>query len=101
MAKPVLIGPSVFNFQEAVELGMAAGGVVQVQDATALAKEATALLNDPGRARSMGQAAAAFARSHRGAIDRLFALIESSSPPAALPEGEGRASEETRGAEKK
>ncbi|MPZ46228.1 MAG: 3-deoxy-D-manno-octulosonic acid transferase, partial [Betaproteobacteria bacterium] len=33
LAKPVLIGPSMFNFQEAAELGMAAGGVIQVPDA--------------------------------------------------------------------
>jgi 3-deoxy-D-manno-octulosonic-acid transferase len=82
LAKPVLIGPSVFNFQEAAELGIAAGGVVQVQDAAALAEQATALLNDQERARRMGEAAAAFARSHRGAIDRLFALIEANKPRA-------------------
>jgi 3-deoxy-D-manno-octulosonic-acid transferase len=76
LAKPVLIGPSIFNFQEAAELGMAAGGVIQVQDAAALASEATALLNDPDRVRRIGEAAATFARSHRGAIERLFDLID-------------------------
>jgi 3-deoxy-D-manno-octulosonic-acid transferase len=82
LAKPVLIGPSDFNFQEAAELGIAAGGVGQVPDAAALAREARALLNDPQRARSMGEAAAAFARSHRGAIDRLFDRIEANQPRA-------------------
>jgi 3-deoxy-D-manno-octulosonic-acid transferase len=82
LAKPVLIGPAVFNFQEAAELGIAAGGVVQVADAAALAKIASPLLKDPDRARSMGEAAAAFARSHRGAIDRLFDLIEANKPRA-------------------
>jgi 3-deoxy-D-manno-octulosonic-acid transferase len=59
---------------------MAAGGVIQVPDAMALAREATALLNDPERAGRMGEAAAAFARTHRGAIDRLFHLIEAETP---------------------
>ena len=72
----MIVGPSTYNFQEAVELGVAAGGVVQVQNADALADEATRILTDPARRESMGQAARAFADAHRGAVDRLFALLE-------------------------
>jgi 3-deoxy-D-manno-octulosonic-acid transferase len=75
-AKPVVVGPSTYNFQEATELGVAAGGVVQVQDAAALAAEVTALLTDPARRKAMGQAALAFAEAHRGAVDRLFGLLK-------------------------
>jgi 3-deoxy-D-manno-octulosonic-acid transferase len=81
LGKPVLIGPSVYNFQEDVELGVAAGAVIQVADAAAAANEAGAMLNHPERARVVGEAAARFARSHRGAVDRLFALIEGDLPP--------------------
>jgi 3-deoxy-D-manno-octulosonic-acid transferase len=80
LGKPVLIGPSVYNFQEAVELGVAAGAVIQVADAAAAANEAGAMLNHPERARVVGEAAARFAHSHRGAVDRLFALIEGDLP---------------------
>ncbi len=83
LAKPVLIGPSAFNFQEAVALGIAAGGVIQIPDVNALATQATALLTDPVRARRVGDAAATFACSHRGAIERLFALIESPASSAS------------------
>lgn len=76
LAKPVIVGPFVYNFQEAVELGVAAGGVVQVANAAALANEVTRILADPERCASMGQAARAFADAHRGAVDRLFALLK-------------------------
>jgi 3-deoxy-D-manno-octulosonic-acid transferase len=75
-AKPVVVGPSTYNFQEATELGVAAGGVVQVQDTAALAAEVTALFTDPARRKAMGQAALAFAEAHRGAVDRLFGLLK-------------------------
>ncbi len=75
LGKPVVIGPSVFNFQEAVDLGVAAGGVIQVANANAVAAQVASLLNDQERARAIGSAGAAFARAHRGAVDRLFALL--------------------------
>jgi len=76
LGKPVVIGPSVFNFQEAAELGIAAGAVIQVQDANGVAREVQALLSDRQRAEQMGAAGAAFARTHRGAVDRLVALLD-------------------------
>ena len=75
LGKPVIVGPSVYNFQEAVELGVAAGAVLQVPDAAALAAEVSALLVDSARARRMGEAGASFTRAHRGAVERLFALL--------------------------
>ena len=76
LAKPVIVGPSIYNFQEAVELGVAAGGVVQVAGVDALAAELTRILSDAGRRESMGQAARAFAEAHRGAVERLFTLLK-------------------------
>ena len=76
LGKPVVIGPSVFNFQEAVELGVAAGGVLQVANAAGVASQVTALLTDRDRARIIGDAGAAFARAHRGAVDRLFDFLQ-------------------------
>ena len=76
VGKPVLIGPSTYNFTEAVELAVQAGAAIQVPDAAALAREAGRLLRDPAAARRMSQAALAFASAHRGATARVLELIE-------------------------
>ena len=73
--KPVLIGPSTYNFAEASELAVRAGAAVQVPDAAALAKEAARLLLDPAAARRMGAAGLAFCAAHRGATARGLELI--------------------------
>jgi 3-deoxy-D-manno-octulosonic-acid transferase len=76
VGKPVLIGPSTYNFAEAVELAMRAGAAIQVADSAALAGEAGRLLGDPGAAQRMSQAALAFANAHRGATTRVLDLIQ-------------------------
>jgi 3-deoxy-D-manno-octulosonic-acid transferase len=81
LARPVIVGPSVYNFQEAVELGVAAGGVIQVDNPAMLAAEVTRLLSDAERRAATGRAAKAFADSHRGAVDRLFALLNRGLSP--------------------
>jgi 3-deoxy-D-manno-octulosonic-acid transferase len=78
--KPVLIGPSTYNFTEATEFAIRAGAAVQVPDAAALAREAQKLLLDPGAARRMSQAAAAFADAHRGATARVLDIIKLRAP---------------------
>jgi 3-deoxy-D-manno-octulosonic-acid transferase len=75
LGKPVIIGPSVYNFQEAVDLGMAAGAVIQVDDADGMAAEVSRLLVDSATARKMGAASENFAHAHKGAVERLLALI--------------------------
>jgi 3-deoxy-D-manno-octulosonic-acid transferase len=80
VGKPVLIGPSIYNFTEAVELAVQAGAAIQVPDAAALAREAERLLGDPNAARRMSQAALAFASAHRGATARVLELIELQNP---------------------
>ena len=76
VGKPVLIGPSTYNFADAVELAVQAGAAIQVPDPAALAREAGRLLRDPAAARRMSQAAVAFANAHRGATARVLELIE-------------------------
>lgn len=76
LGKPVLLGPSVFNFQEAAELAIQAGAALQVPDAQALAEAVEALLKDPARIQAMGGAGEAFTRAHSGAVDRLFGLLK-------------------------
>jgi 3-deoxy-D-manno-octulosonic-acid transferase len=78
--KPALIGPSTYNFAEAVELAVRAGAAVQVPDAAALALEARRLLRDPVSAQRMAQAALDFCAAHRGATARVLELIELPNP---------------------
>jgi 3-deoxy-D-manno-octulosonic-acid transferase len=81
----VLIGPSVFNFEEVTALGVAAGAVIQVPDAAALADEAAKLLADSDRARAIGNAGERFADQHRGAVEHLLRFLtdENTLPVAA------------------
>ncbi|MBI3041314.1 MAG: lipid IV(A) 3-deoxy-D-manno-octulosonic acid transferase [Betaproteobacteria bacterium] len=74
--KPVLIGPSTYNFADAAELAIQAGAAVQVRDTIGLAREAERLLRDPPAAQRMGAAGLAFCAMHRGATDRVLELIQ-------------------------
>jgi 3-deoxy-D-manno-octulosonic-acid transferase len=74
--KPVLVGPSNYNFSEATERAVEAGAAIRVADAEALGREITRLLRDPDELRRMSEAAIAFAEAHRGATARVLELIE-------------------------
>lgn len=74
--KPVLVGPSNYNFSEATERAVEAGAAIRVADAEGLAHEAARLLRDPEELRRMSGAAIAFAEAHRGATARVLELIQ-------------------------
>jgi len=76
LGKPVLIGPSTYNFAEATAGAVAAGAAIQVADAGDLAREAGKLLLDRGQQERMGRAALAFCAAHRGATARVVDLIK-------------------------
>lgn len=86
--KPVLSGPHVFNFTEATQLLLDAGGMLICEDVDALAEAATGLLTanhaaankDSNQCRAMGQAALAVTESNRGALARLQNIIASLVP---------------------
>ena len=73
---PVAIGPSTFNFAQAVEEALKAGAAIQVPDADSLVREAARLLADAGARRQMGEAGKRFCAAHRGATERTMALVE-------------------------
>jgi 3-deoxy-D-manno-octulosonic-acid transferase len=75
VGKPVLVGPSTYNFAEAAELAVQAGAAIQVPDAATLAREAGRLLRDPVAAGRMTQAALAFASAHRGATAKVLEML--------------------------
>ncbi|MDP2155731.1 MAG: lipid IV(A) 3-deoxy-D-manno-octulosonic acid transferase [Sulfuricella sp.] len=76
MGKPVLIGPHTFNFAEVSELAVQAGAALRVANAEGLALTVGDLLKAPEKVQAMSVAALAFADRHRGATERLMALIE-------------------------
>ena len=72
---PVLFGTHMFNFAEASRLALEAGAAQQADSALDLLTRAHALLQDPLRQKQMGAAGVAFAQSHRGATERIIALL--------------------------
>jgi 3-deoxy-D-manno-octulosonic-acid transferase len=72
---PVLIGPSTFNFADAVREALACGAARQVKDADDLVRHVLALLPDPAARERMAAAGREFAARHRGATARTLELI--------------------------
>ncbi len=75
LGKPVLFGPSTFNFAEASRLALEAGAAMQVADADELVQAVHTLLADPDRRKEMENAARSFAAAHKGATERVVNLI--------------------------
>ena len=77
LGRPVIVGPSTYNFAEAAKGAVAAGAAVRVADAAQAMREANALSDDAARRESMGAKGLAFVASHRGAVERLAGWIAS------------------------
>lgn len=77
---PVLIGPHTFNFADATRLAVKAGAAIVVADPTRLAIEVQRLLGDGVTRGEMSAAALRFASEHRGATDRVIALVAQTRP---------------------
>jgi 3-deoxy-D-manno-octulosonic-acid transferase len=76
LGKPVLVGEHTFNFLQATEEAVAAGGALRVADAADLVHTAAGLLDDDARRAAMGAHALAFAARHRGATVRTVELLQ-------------------------
>jgi 3-deoxy-D-manno-octulosonic-acid transferase len=74
LARPVIVGPHTYNFDEAAEGAIAAGAAVRVADAHEALRVAAGL--DARKRREMGIRARAFVEAHRGAVRRLADWIE-------------------------
>ena len=74
--KPALVGPHMFNFEEATRLAVAAGAAVRVRDEQELGRVLAELLANPERRSRMGQAGLALMRQHQGAAQRIVALLK-------------------------
>ena len=73
--RPVLMGPSTFNFAEAARLALAAGAMQQADDAVAVMQLVRVLMHDDGVRDRMAASARVFARTHAGATEKTMGLI--------------------------
>jgi len=73
--KPVVMGPSIFNFADASRLAIQAGAMRQGEDADAVMQLAREFLLDQDMRESASRAALAFAGTHAGATDKTMGLI--------------------------
>ena len=75
MGVPVVIGPSVFNFQQAADEAIAASAAMGVPHAEAALDALLVLLEDDDLRDDAGARAKAFVLAHQGATERTVALI--------------------------
>ena len=76
VGRPVIVGPSRYNFAEAAQMAIDAGAAMGVADTADAIAAARKLLRDPTKMRSMGQAGIDFTREHRGATAKTVGLIK-------------------------
>ncbi len=76
MGVPVVLGPSVFNFQQAADEAVAAGAAVRVAHADGALDAVLAWMNDAAARDVAGANAKAFVDAHRGATGRTLGLLE-------------------------
>lgn len=74
-AKPIVVGPSMFNFREMAEEFSAERAWLQVSDGKTLADALVGLLEQPEEAAALGQRALALLTRNRGAVARTLALL--------------------------
>ena len=73
---PSVVGPHTFNFAEVSHRLGKAGGLLQVDDAAAMAAAVRDLLDDPARCRVMGEHARAEVLALGGAVGRTLDLAD-------------------------
>lgn len=77
LGKPVVMGPSTFNFGEAARLARDAGAMRQVPNALEAMQEVRRLLRDERSRQTMSDAGLKLVAANRGATEKTVALIES------------------------
>jgi 3-deoxy-D-manno-octulosonic-acid transferase len=73
---PVLLGPSSYNFAQAVAEAVQSGAALQVESAVEAVAAARRLLADDAARKAMSAAGLAFCAAHRGASERTAAICE-------------------------
>jgi 3-deoxy-D-manno-octulosonic-acid transferase len=86
---PVLVGPHMYNFDEATRLAVLTGAAIQVSDVTGLVSEAQRLFHDNARLNGMRHHCIEFVESNRGATEISLELVKQhlavTTHPDSLP----------------
>lgn len=75
LAKPIVFGPNMQNFEAIARAFVSAGGAIQVNDAAELQGAIASVLESPETAATLGRNALAVVRSNLGAIERTVDMI--------------------------
>ncbi len=75
VGKPAIVGPHMFNFEEATRSALAAQAAVRVHSASEALNTGLALLKEPDRLRTMGEAGRALMQAHQGATQRILKVL--------------------------
>ena len=75
LAKPMIFGPNMQNFEPIARAFLGAQGAIQVKDEAELEAAIAALLEDPESASAMGRNALAVVRENLGAMERTVDII--------------------------
>jgi 3-deoxy-D-manno-octulosonic-acid transferase len=73
---PVIVGPSIFNFKDAVEEGEKAGAVLRARDFAEALAESGRLLSDRALCQEQTQNALLYAEKKRGATERTIGWLD-------------------------
>ena len=84
LAKPIVFGPNMQNFEAIAKLLVESGGAVQVRDAVELERALGEVLSDPQRAAQLGQNALAVVKENLGAVERTVEMILTALPAHLL-----------------
>ena len=78
--KPVVLGPSIYNFQQATEQAIAEAAAIQT-DSSQVLSIALELARDEQRRLNMGERAKRFVAAHQGATKRVLdAMVDLVNP---------------------
>jgi 3-deoxy-D-manno-octulosonic-acid transferase len=80
LAKPIVFGPNMQNFDAIAKMLVSRGGALQVRNASELEVALGKLLEDPLRAQQVGASARAVVKENLGAIERTVEMIVESLP---------------------
>jgi len=76
LARPVLVGPYTFNFEEITQALLDENGGLRVKDSEALGEQVLSLLRDHDRREQMGHAARHVFDSERGSVGKVMDLVD-------------------------
>jgi len=76
LAKPVLIGPHTFNFEDITDQLLKRGAAIRVNNAQDLEEATAHLFKQPDLRDKLGRAGLELVKSGRGSLERTLEIIE-------------------------